>query len=100
MINDFKKLNPIQKELYRQLYKKSFYEFAKAFWETADPQKFVDGILVQFYCETFQYMARGWVNYDGPENPIPNIPISGSYFTPGISICSLIPKETLPSLSN
>ena len=76
MINDFKKLNPIQKELYRQLYKKSFYEFAKAFWETADPQKFVDGILVQFYCETFQYMARGWVNYDGPENPIPNIPIS------------------------
>ena len=30
----------------------------------------------------------------------PKIPILGSYFTPGISICSIIPKERLPKLSN
>lgn len=76
MLDEFKKLTPLQRELYRQLYKRSFYEFAKAFWETCDPKQFVDGILVQFYCETFQYMARPWIDYNGPEKPIPNIPIS------------------------
>ena len=47
--------------LYKNLYKKSFYEFVKAFWECADPNKFVDGKLIQFYCEIFQYMCRGFL---------------------------------------
>ena len=32
--------------------------------------------------------------------PKPKIPIFGSYLTPGISICSKIPNDTFPSLSN
>jgi len=30
----------------------------------------------------------------------PRIPILGSYFIPGISLCSFIPNDNLPSLSN
>lgn len=46
--------------LYRELYRKSFYEFVKAFWSEADPSKFIDGILIEYYCEVFQYMCRQW----------------------------------------
>lgn len=63
-MNNFLSLTPIQYKLYRHLYKKSFYDFAKDFWQEADPAKFVDGKLIQFYCEVFQYMCRGWVGYD------------------------------------
>lgn len=56
-------MNEIDKVLYRQLYKKSFYDFVKDFWYTADPSKFVDGKLIQYYCEVFQYMCRRWVGY-------------------------------------
>ena len=49
--------------LRKELYRKSFYEFVKAFWSTADPSKFIDGKLIQFYCESFQYMCRSWVGY-------------------------------------
>ena len=53
----------LQKLLYKELFRKSFYEFAKFFWTEADPSKFVDGKLIQFYCESFQYMCRRWVGY-------------------------------------
>lgn len=60
-------MTELEKVLYRQLYKKSFYDFVKDFWQTADPSKFVDGALVRFYCESFQYMCRRWVGYEDVE---------------------------------
>lgn len=56
-------MTELQRLLYRELYRKSFYEFVKAFWNTAEPAKFVDGKLIQCYCEIFQYMCREWVGY-------------------------------------
>lgn len=63
MDRSFEKLTPMQKALYKQLYKKSFYDFVKDFWECWDPAPLVDGFLVQFYCEIFQYYCRNWVPY-------------------------------------
>ncbi len=54
----------LEKALYKRLYKVSFYDFVKDFWNVADPAKFVDGKLIQYYCEVFQYMCRMWVGYD------------------------------------
>lgn len=57
-------MKPILKNLLlKQLYKKSFYEFVKAFWNYADPSQFVDSELIEYYCEVFQYMSRAWWNY-------------------------------------
>lgn len=53
----------LQKSIYRQLYKKSLYDFVKDFWDTADPSKFIDGPLVQFYCEIFQYKCKKWTGF-------------------------------------
>ena len=64
-------LGPLDILLYRQLYKKSFYDFVKDFWIEADPSQFIDGDLVQFYCEVFQYMSRLWVEYEEIEINIP-----------------------------
>lgn len=57
-------MTELERILYRELYKKSFYEFVKAFWNTADPSKFIDGKLIKCYCEIFQYMCRDWVGYE------------------------------------
>lgn len=65
-------MNVLEKALYRVLYKKDFYSFVKAFWNEADPSKFVDGWLIQYYCEIFQYMCRAWVGYDTVEINVPN----------------------------
>lgn len=54
----------LDKLLYQRLYKISFYDFVKDFWQEADPAPFVDGDLVQYYCEVFQYMSREWVGYE------------------------------------
>lgn len=56
-------MDTLERLLYRELYKKSFYEFVKAFWSSAEPNKFVDGWLVEFYCEVYQYFSRPWVGY-------------------------------------
>lgn len=64
-------MTTLQKMLYRELYRKSFYEFVKAFWSTADPSKFVDGKLVKCYCEIFQYMCRDWIGYDTVDINLP-----------------------------
>lgn len=57
-------MTELQKKLYKELYRRSLYDFVKDFWNIADPSKFVDGHLIQFYCETFQYMCRSWVGYE------------------------------------
>lgn len=57
-------MTELERILHRQLYRKSFYDFVKDFWNTADPSKFIDGKIVQFYCEVFQYMCRRWVGYE------------------------------------
>lgn len=64
---DFRKLSPKMRLYYKTLFKKDFYTFVQYFWEEADPAPFVDGVLVQFYCEFFQYLCRPWIGYDGPE---------------------------------
>lgn len=64
-------MTKLQKMLYRELYKKSFYDFVKDFWSTADPSKFVDGKLIKCYCEIFQYMCRGWVGYKDIDITLP-----------------------------
>ena len=69
-----KKINmttELERLLYRELYRKSLYEFVKAFWSTCEPAKMVDGVLIQFYCETFQYMCRNWTDYQEIKIDIP-----------------------------
>lgn len=67
----WKKISEIQRQLYRQLYKKSFYAFIKEFWDCGDPKDYIDGIIVQFFAETFQYMCRGWVGYNEIDIKVP-----------------------------
>jgi hypothetical protein len=62
----------LNKLIYRQLYKKSFYDFLKDFWQCADPSKLVDGVLVQFYCECFQYFCKDWIPYTPIDVKIPD----------------------------
>lgn len=57
-------MTQLDKLLYRRLYRLSFYDFVKDFWNEADPAEFVDGDLIQYYCEVFQYMSRMWVGYE------------------------------------
>lgn len=61
----------VVKLLYRQLYKKSLYDFVKDFWNTCDPSNFVDGKLIKYYCEVFQYFCRKWVGYKENEITLP-----------------------------
>lgn len=68
MDRSYEKLTAVQKALYKQLYKKSFYDFVKDFWECWDPSPLVDGFLVQFYCEIFQYYCKPWIGYT--EQPV------------------------------
>lgn len=53
-------MTELERLLRKELYRRSFYEFVKAFWNTADPAKFVDGKLIEYYCEVFQYKCRQW----------------------------------------
>ena len=57
----------IERLLRRELYRKSCYDFAKEMWDTFEPQKLVDGIIFRFFCETFQYFSRHWVDYKEPD---------------------------------
>lgn len=50
----------LEKILYRELYKKSLYDFVKDFWNTCDPSIFIEGKLIKYYCEIFQYFCRRW----------------------------------------
>lgn len=64
-------MDELQRLLYRELYRKSFYDFVKGFWNTADPSKFIDGKLIKCYCEIFQYMCRDWVGYEEIDIDVP-----------------------------
>ena len=66
-------MDVLEKALRRTLYRKSFYDFVKAFWNVADPSKFIDGWLIQYYCEVFQYMCKGWVGYNEPKIDVPDV---------------------------
>jgi len=57
---EWKELSELQRQLYRELYKKDFHQFVKDFWECIEDRPFVDGIVVQFYCEMAQYICRQW----------------------------------------
>ena len=59
--------------LYREMYRKSLYDFVKDFWNTCDPSKFVDGKLIKYYCEVFQYFCRKWIGYDEEEIILPEV---------------------------
>ncbi len=67
-------MTELQRLLYKELYRKSFYEFVKAFWNEADPSKFVDGQLIKIYCEIFQYMCKSWTGYDEIDIDLSKIP--------------------------
>lgn len=71
MDRSYEHLTPVQVALYKQLYKKSFYDFVKDFWECWDPSPLVDGFLVQFYCEIFQYYCKPWIGYTEKQINIP-----------------------------
>lgn len=64
-------MSEIEKILKRELYKKSLYEFVKDFWHTCDPSKFVDGKLIKFYCEVFEYFSRPWTNLEASDVEAP-----------------------------
>lgn len=64
-------MTELQKLLYRELYRKSFYAFVKDFWNTCEPAKMVDGNIIKIYCECFQYMCRSWVDYTEKEIIVP-----------------------------
>lgn len=64
-------MTELQRMLYRQLYRKSFYDFVKDFWNTADPSKFVDGRVIKIYCEIGQYMCKEWVGYEPVDIDVP-----------------------------
>lgn len=66
-------MDRLTKLLYRELYRKSCYEFVKAFWSEADPAPFIDGKLVQFYCESFQYKCRPWIPCEVADVKLPNL---------------------------
>lgn len=66
-------MDRLTKLLYRELYKKSCYEFVKAFWSEVDPAPFIDGKLVQFYCEAFQYKCRPWIPCEVADVKLPNL---------------------------
>ena len=66
-------MSPFEKLLRRELYKRSFYDFVKDFWNTCEPNKMIDGKIIKIYCEIFQYMCKDWVGYDEISIPLPKI---------------------------
>ena len=66
-------MDEIEKILRKELYKRSLYDFVRDFWHCADPSQFVDGHVVQFFCETFQYFCRKWVGYEEIDIQVPKI---------------------------
>lgn len=59
--------------LYREMYRKSLYDFVRDFWNTCDPSKFIEGKLIKYYCEVFQYFCRKWIGYEEEEIILPEV---------------------------
>lgn len=66
-------MTELERILRRELYKKSFYDFVKEFWNTCEPNKMIDGNLIKIYCEIFQYMCKDWIGYDEKDIKLPKI---------------------------
>lgn len=64
-------MTSVERLLRNTLYKKSLYDFVKDFWKIVDPAPFVDGKIIQFYCEVFQYFCRDWIGYDEIDIKVP-----------------------------
>lgn len=91
----------IERLLYRNLFQKSFYDFVKYFWHTADPAKFMDGPLIQMYCEIFQYMCRSWVGYDDIKIEVPKKTVDNEIIdirTGKNKLCLMVPPRHTKSL--
>lgn len=65
-------MNKVTQILYKELYRRSLHDFVKDFWHTADPSKFIDGQLIEYYCEVFEYFCRKWTG----EKPVENVDLS------------------------
>lgn len=65
-------MNRVTQILYKELYRRSLHDFVKDFWHTADPSKFIDGKLIEYYCEVFEYFCRKWTG----EKPVENVDLS------------------------
>ena len=48
----------------RELYRKSLYEFLKAFWNTVEGGKLIDSWLIEYLCECFMWAVRDWLPDD------------------------------------
>ena len=66
-------MTELERILRRELYKKSFYDFVKEFWNTCEPNKMIDGNLIKIYCEIFQYMCKDWIGYTEKDIKLPKI---------------------------
>lgn len=66
-------MTELERLLRRELYRKSLYDFVKEFWECADPAPFIDGKLIQAYCEIFQYKCRAWCGYEEIKITVPKM---------------------------
>lgn len=66
-------MTELERLLRRELYRKSCYEFVKEFWSEADPAPFIDGKLIQFYCETFQYKCKPWIDCKVADVKLPEL---------------------------
>lgn len=64
-------MNSFERNLRRTLYDNDFYEFFKYFWDTYENVPFIDGPLVRFLCECFQYCCRKWIGYEEVELDMP-----------------------------
>jgi len=66
-------MTELEKILRKELFRRSLYDFVRYFWHCCDPAPFVDGAIVQFFCETFQYFCRDWVGYTEIPIDVPEI---------------------------
>lgn len=64
-------MTEIAKRLYKELYRRSFYDFVKDFWSTCEPAKMIDGSVIKIYCEIFQYMCKDWMGYTDVDINVP-----------------------------
>ena len=61
-------MDKISQILYRELYRRSLYDFVKDFWNTCEPSKMIDGKIIKYYCEVFEYFCRKWTGEKEVEN--------------------------------
>lgn len=73
MKKDWRTLSELERLLYRELFRKDCYSFCCEFWEEVDSHPFIEGNLTRFFCETYQYMSRYWVEYTPKKFDLPKI---------------------------